>query len=226
MTVTNCLAVLEAMNAGSNQNFEAISVIYAGLLSSWGEELSSRVVKRAALHCKWRPSPAELRETAARLESPVPSADDAMYEVSELVNRYGVHGRPDPQNPRVRVPGPPPFSHPLIERTVRYSGGWENVCDGKAQYQEGGLRGSFKATYSRSEIEWVEAVAVCLESGTRPAAMFPVWKPFGVAAAPVAIPEPAILPGELWNGGGAIVSPRYSRLSRGNDVRVLEGATR
>ncbi len=225
--VDKCLAMLEAMNSGQGQSFTAMWDIYNLLLGQWGDVLSIKVCTHAALHCKWRPSPAELREIAAKLESPVPSADDAWSEVRSLVNQYGIHARPHPVRPTIRIAGPPDFTHPLIERVVRYCGGWEDVCDGKAQMQTGGLRGAFVATYTRTETEWVESVAKCLESQIRPAELFPVWKPFDISAAMVVVDTPRIVKASDNPSLPALPVTRYSRLLRNpSETRQIQGATK
>lgn len=176
-----CLAIIEGMNAGNAQSFDALWEIYDGLLTAWGEMLAKRVCTHAALTCKWRPSPAELREIAARLESPTPTADAALTEVQNLIRRFGANAMPHPENPRVLIMGEPPFSHPLVGAAVRRLGGWARICAGEAQYQEGGFDGAFRAVFDRAADDFREQVAVALQTGIRPAELFPCYVPFAEA---------------------------------------------
>lgn len=184
-----CLGIIEGMNAGSGQSFDALWDIYDALLTAWGDTLARRVCTHAALTCKWRPSPAELREIAARIESPTPNADAALTEVQTLIRRYGANAAPHPDNPNVRVMGEPPFSHPLVGAAVRRLGGWARICAGEAQYQEGGFDGAFRAVYDRAEGDFREQVSAALQQGVRPPGLFPPYVPF--AAARVVQPLPA-----------------------------------
>lgn len=181
--VTEMLSLLQAMNAANNQNWDVQWRIYHLLLFRWPDELGREVVTHAALNCKWRPSPAELREIAAKMESPVPAVDAAMEEVLTLMRRHGAYAAPHPDfpdRPGIRTLGEPPFSHPLIASAVRRLGGWVGLCEGDTQYQSGGLQGSFRDVYNRSSSEWHEKVMECLDNGTRPAALFPPYTPFQV----------------------------------------------
>ncbi len=176
--VGECLGMLEAMNAGNNQSFDALWRIYNTLLSAWGDDLSMRVCTHAVLTCKWRPAPAKLREIAARLESPTPNADAALTEVQTLIRRFGSNAMRHPERPSVRVMGEPDFSHPLVESAVRRIGGWARICAGEAQYQEGGFEGAFRAVYDRAETDFLEQVSVALQQGVRPAELFPRYAVF------------------------------------------------
>jgi len=175
------LALLQAMNAGSAQNWNAQWMIYDLVISRWSESLTRRVVQHAALTCEWRPSPAKLREIAATLESPFPSADLALDEMLTLLRRFGSNAAPHPKfpnRPNILGPGAPTFTHPLIAAAIRRLGGWETICDGEAQYQEGGLQGAFRAVYDRAAEEWKGKVIECLDNGTRPPSLFPDYRPF------------------------------------------------
>lgn len=189
-----CLGMLEAMNAGNNQSFAALWKIYNALLSAWGDDLAMRVCTNAVLTCKWRPSPAELRELAARLESPTPTADAALTEVQVLIRRFGANAMQHPERPSVRVMGEPDFSHPLVESAVRRIGGWARICAGEAQYQEGGFDGAFRAVYERAESDFREQVAAALQQGIRPAELFPRYATFAesrLVQVPKVAPHPA-----------------------------------
>ena len=177
-----CLSLLEAMNAAANAAAWPVqSQIYEMLLSCWTGELARRVVRYAVMNCRWRPTVAELREIAAKIESPIPARDEAFAEVIYYVREYGMNAAPHPKspdNPNIRACGPPRFSHPLVAAAVRRCGGWEAICEGAAQYQGGGLSEHFKGNYDRAAEGWYASVAVALESGERPAELFPDYRPF------------------------------------------------
>lgn len=180
-TIDRMLVLLEGMNAPASQNWETAWQVYDYVLRRWPLDLAGRVVDRALMTCRWRPSVAELREIAAKLESPKPTVDEALDEVLTLITRFGAFGKRDPDNPHCYLAGPPEFSHPLVAAVVRRVGDWEAICAGDSQHQSGGLHGAFREAYGRSAQDWESQVQACLDSGTRPVALFPVYKPFSPA---------------------------------------------
>lgn len=121
-----CLALIEAMP--STQEFGvAHRQLYGFVLRHLGEDLSRAAVQEAALTCRWRPSPAELRELAVHQAVPLPDASEVIAEIAGLLESVGLYGVVHPENPRVRLPGAPPMS-PLATEVVRRLGGWERLC--------------------------------------------------------------------------------------------------
>lgn len=181
-----CLALLEGMNAGNGQSWEAQWKLYDLLLSRWDEATTRRTVEWAVFHCKWRPSVAELREIAANLCAPVPTADEALEELRTLIAEFGRYAAPHPDYPErfpyMAGPGIPVFTHPLIESTVRRLGGYIAICDGEAQYQEGGLSGAFRAVYNRAAESWRDRVADALMTGDRPSLLFDTYPPLDTSS--------------------------------------------
>lgn len=175
------LALIQGLNASASQNWDTQVNLYDLLLSRWPMDLAIRVTQHAALNCKWRPSPLELRQIAARMESPRPTEDQALDEVLSLINRVGAMAKRDPKNPNCRIAGEPAFTHPLVAATVRRVGGWEMLCAGDSQHQSGGLQGAFRAAYNRACEEWDQEVMACLDRGERPAEWFPPYLPFAPA---------------------------------------------
>lgn len=205
--LAECLSLLEAMptSSESTTKWAAQARVWTLVLQKMGGGTAKRAVEWSIFNCKWRPSFAELRQIAAKIESPLPDRDAAFAEVLYWIRKRGMNAKQDPQNPRIFYPGAPDFSHPLIAAAVKRCGGWEAICSGDAQMQEGGLSGHFKGNYDRAAVLWVEKVQESLESGKpRNSALFPAWTPFDAvsleAEAKRAIapkPAPAPLSGPL-----------------------------
>jgi hypothetical protein len=152
-----CMALLMGMHSG--QEWSPMQThVYALVLSSIGEEYSRAAVTHAVLNLKWRPAPAELRQIAARLASPAPTADEAFAEIVDRANRDGFYAKPDPENPNVRLAGPPPFSHPLVAQMVPLCGGWEHICNGAAG-MDMGLKKQVIGAYPAIVEKWEQEVA-------------------------------------------------------------------
>ncbi len=183
-----CLALLRAMNGPAWDDSQ--QALYEFLLDTWDDETGRAAVRQAVLAEKWRPSVAELRQNAARLASPLPSAEAAYAEVTAKERRYGFNARRDPDRPHVFLPGEPEWSHPIVGRAVRWCGGWRGVCAGDMQFQAGGESGAFKAVYEKVRQEWLREVAaqLSLPAAERDPALFAPYAPFEGAS--LALPPP------------------------------------
>lgn len=185
----DCLALLAPMEG--NPWSEAQSQRYTLALDRMDEDLGRAAVS-ALCQGKWRSSPEEILQAAARRISPIPSADTAYLEMVWKAENVGLFGRTNPRRPTVFLEGPPPFSHPLVARAVQVCGGWRAICTGEAQFQEG-LSKQFRGAYDRLSREWVQSVVniLHLPECERPAALLPRWKPFEL---PTGWQEPSLHP--------------------------------
>lgn len=187
-TYAYCLTVLEVMpsSADSTAKWDAHRLLWARTLKQLGPSLSKRSVEFALDNLKWRPSFAELRMIAAKLESPIPDRDAAYAEVLHKIQQFGAYGAPmkdfEDRFPDMRQLGTPPFSHALVAVAVQRCGGWQAICDGEAQYQEGGFSGHFKGNYDRAAETWYEKVIAAIDQGERPAHLFPAFEPYEPAS--------------------------------------------
>jgi hypothetical protein len=129
--------------------------IYAMIFAPISYDLGLAVVSEAILHEEWRPAPATLRRIMARMLSPIPD-DNATY--AEIVYKAGKHGSMGRQTgPNSWEEGPPPMSHPVVSLTVGYCGGWQSICSGEAQMQEG-LRKQVRSAHGSAAVVWQERV--------------------------------------------------------------------
>lgn len=158
--IDECISLLQFMNSGQIWS-DGLANIYEMVLISVGEKWALPTMRHIVLNETWRPAPADIRKIAARLASPYPLMDDAYSEMMYLANRLGINARQCKHNPTIYLRGEPQFSHPLIAQTVRGIGGWEAICTGEAQMQEG-LAKQFKGAYTRYSEQWVSDVAQVL----------------------------------------------------------------
>jgi len=187
------------MNSGQIWSI-GLANIYEMVLNSIGEEWSRKVCEFIVLNESWRPAPADVRKIAAKLASPIPSVDDAYSEMMYLAEKEGTYGFQCDHDPNVYFKGEPQFTHPLILQTVKGIGGWEAICTGEAQMQEG-LAKQFKGAYSRYSEQWVSDVAnvLSLPAQERPKKLFPppIPKPNGYT---IKLTNPDDAPKQLTNG--------------------------
>lgn len=154
-----CFTLLSLMNSGREQSWrEELKPLYALILRPLDDEIGCSAVQWAVLHEEWRPSPAKLRQIAAKVASPYPSAEECYAEIMDKAQNVGLYGRPDPKNPDVYLEGPPPMSHPLVSRIVPHLGGWQYVCTGEAQMQEG-LKKQVAGSHETVMRQWEQEVA-------------------------------------------------------------------
>ena len=108
-----CLALLSEMNS-TQKWISATTQLYDVVLEALGEEWSVKAVKHAVLTEQWRPAPAQLRQIAAQLASPVPNEGDCFAEFWQAVQ----YSQPRPE-----------WSHAIIGEVVRRLGGWKYFRD-------------------------------------------------------------------------------------------------
>lgn len=170
-----CLTMLELMNS-SIENTWSIprAKLYRLVFRMIGSDASQAACLQAMLIEQWRPSPARLREIAAEIASPCPSADDAYAEMMEKAATLGIYGARHATRPSIMIEGEPSFSHALISKTVAQCGGWRMICSGEAQMSEG-LSKQFKSAYRGNVERWVQdvAAALSLPAPQRPRHLFP-----------------------------------------------------
>jgi hypothetical protein len=187
--LSDALAILQAMKGAP---WELQFDLYSAALERLPEHLIEAAVSRLAGET-WRPAPFDIVRQAVKIEMarragtgrplghPFPTGDEAYAEIVQKIQDFGRNGRVEfPDRPSIRTAGPPPFSHPLVAKTVAMIGGWEAICSGEANYAEG-LAKQVKSVYERQAENWVEqgARALCLpEEASR--ACFPRWQPFEI----------------------------------------------
>lgn len=172
------LAMLSEMATGvSNTWTKGKMQIYLMVLRSLGEEAARRTVNYAVMNCKWRPEPAELREIAAKLYSPLPPVGEMWRECWHKAITQG-YDRPQ-------------WSHPAIGDIVTAIGGWRylrSVCwlDSDARFREG-LQRRFETAYTERAESWWKQVADQLQfpPEERDPHYFPAYEVFN---------PPALLP--------------------------------
>lgn len=171
-----CLTLLETMQSGQEWS-KPLAQMYLMAFQTLGETCSRLAVQWACLNEKWRPSPAELRQFAARIASPYPDAEAAYSEILHKAQAVGLYGRPDPKRPTVFVEGAPPMSHPIVSQIVGYCGGWEQICSGEANKAEG-LRKQVRSAHESVSREWEAKVIenLALPESKRDPRYFPVWR--------------------------------------------------
>lgn len=177
-----CLGLLGAMN--SQRPIEEQIEIYSIVLDVIGEEYGLKTVQHAILHDEWRPSPARLRQIAARVAAPYPSAEDCYSEILDKAIRVGAYGVPHPQRENILLEGQPPMSHPIMDRIVAHLGGWRFICEGDAQMQEG-LKKQVGSSHATVSGQWEEEVIRQFElpRNQRTQAYFRTYKPYRPALA-------------------------------------------
>lgn len=91
---------------------DGASALYTLALGSWDDSVGRAVLLHAAKNCRWRPSPAELREIAIRLICPVPSQSEVRHEIGRFCNQFS-----DPARRRNAA-------HEVTNAVVDWLGGW------------------------------------------------------------------------------------------------------
>lgn len=188
-SLLECFTLLSTMNCGREQTWsDRLRPVYALVLRKLEDELGKAAVEYAVLHEEWRPAPARLLEIAAELASPIPDAEMCYSEVVHEAQEQGLFAMPLPENPNIKLEGPPPFSHPIIAQIVRYCGGWKYICAGDANMAEG-LKKQVRGSHESISRQWKEEVKrqVILPPGKRNHGMFPVY------VAPTILP-PVLVP--------------------------------
>lgn len=170
------------MNCGKDQQWgDRHRPVYAIALRRLTDGEGKAAVRWAVLHEEWRPTPARLLEIAADVASPVPDSEMAYSEIITLAQSEGKYAMPHPDNPNIKIEGPPRFSHPLIAQVVSYCGGWDLICSGEANMQEG-LKKQVRGAHESIADQWTEQVKVqlALPPGKRDQRYFPAWKPIAL----------------------------------------------
>lgn len=154
---------LRRMKTGPGQEWDDdLRENCALVLAPLDDEIGLAAVLHAVKNEEWRPAPARLRQIAAEVASPIPDHEQAYAEIIYKAQIIGTHGTPDPANPNVSYTGPPPMSHPAISRIVAYLGGWEMVCNGEAQMQEGLVK-QVRGAHESVARQWRQEVSAQLE---------------------------------------------------------------
>lgn len=181
--LSKCFTLLSVMNCGREQPWdEAHKDLYELLFERIGsDEEALSAVQWAALHEEWRPSPARLLAIASEQASPIPDAEQCYAEIIIQAQNVGIYGKPDPNNPNIRLAGPPPFSHPVVGQIAAYCGGWEFICSGEANMQEG-LRKQVRGAHESVGRQWFEEVGrqLLLAPAARNRRYFPQRKMFAI----------------------------------------------
>lgn len=143
-----CLSLLAEMRS-DNTWTRGKAQIYAYILENLGEQASRRSVQWAIENTRWRPEPAELREIAANLYSPLPPPGELWRELWYKATTQGY------DRPR--------WSHPILEDLVDDLGGWKHlrsICwpDSDPGFQ-GALQRRFDQAYEAARQDWWRAVA-------------------------------------------------------------------
>lgn len=181
-TLQACFTLLSTMACGREQEWsDRLRPVYALALRNLDDDTGKRAVEYAVLHETWRPAPARLLEIAAEIASPIPDAEAVYGEIARKVQTEGVYARPHPDRPSIKLEGPPPFSHPIVERIVHYCGGWPMICNGESNFAEG-LKKQVRGAHDSVSAEWREKVKrqLTLPAVQRDRRMFPQWKPFAL----------------------------------------------
>lgn len=193
---SHCLTLLAAMNAGSGNEWTAgHTQLYEIVLTAIGEGHARRAVQWAVLNEEWRPSPAKLRQIAARLAAPYPDAELCYAEIWTKAARIGLYGKQHPDRPNIRLAGPPDFTHPVIRQIIGCLGGWEAICTGEAQMQEG-LKKQVRAAHASVSERWEREVSrqLTLPPAERDMRYFAPYEPYAVpdgwSDEPAEIPAP------------------------------------
>lgn len=155
--------------------------MYTAVLCRWPDEFAERVLRQAFESEEWRPAPARLLSIGVEVAAPVPDADLCYAEIMHKASAVGLYGRPDPERPSVRLPGPPPMSHPLVARIVSLCGGWQMICTGEAGMQEG-MRKQVRSAHETAVGEWRQRVLSAWESGKPAPALFRNYPPYELPA--------------------------------------------
>lgn len=151
--VEECISILSTMNSANAQAFgEAHALTYALILSELGAEAGRAACVQAIKTLKWRPSPAELREIAANLVSPLPAPCVLWGEFwhKAIHQNYAT----------------PAFTHPLLDAITVQLGGWRHIRsnywpDSHPAHIDA-LRSRFDAIYAQCSEAWREAVCAQL----------------------------------------------------------------
>lgn len=193
-----CMALLMGMNSGQEWQ-PAHTQVYDLVLRAIGPEYGPQAVEWAVLNEQWRPSPARLRQIAARLASPYPDAESAYAEILHKAQTVGLYGQAVPGRPNIHLAGSPAFSHPVVARVIAFCGGWESVCTGEANMAEG-LKKQVRGAHESIAGQWEQAVSqqLALPEDRRDRRYFPRWTPYLLPAewheesALMALPEPEV----------------------------------
>ena len=246
-THDQCMDMLRVMpsSAAQDAKWDDLKKLYSIALLRLQDGDAKMAVEWSALNEKWRPSPARLLEIAAEQASPVPDAETVYAEIVRQVQTEGLYARPHPDRPSIKLEGPPPFSHPIVEKIVHYCGGWPMVCNGESNYAEG-LKKQVRGAHESVSADWRENVKaqLMLPAEQRNMRFFPKWKSFALPAEwtpdyqlpaiePQRFEEPSVsdLPAAIRSQIAAIAAKRMlppppppgripgkSRISRTNDL--------
>lgn len=169
--IEECLVLLEMMNSSNAQTFGAAHAkAYGLILCELGEEASRTAVTRALKTLRWRPSPAEIREIAADLASPLPPVGLLWQEFWHKAITDG-YARPD-------------WTHPILDDMAAQMGGWQSVRETSwpdshpAHVDAQRIR--FEAIYAQVLGQWREAVCeqLSLPRASRDPRYFPARRDF------------------------------------------------
>lgn len=178
-TLAECYVLLSMMNAGREQKWDdGHKPLYELALKPLTDAEGVGAVKWAALNEEWRPSPARLIQIAAEQSSVIPDAEQSYAEIIGKAQSEGLFAMPHPERPSIKLEGPPPFSHPIVEKITHFCGGWRAICEGEANFSEG-LKKQVRSAHESVSRQWREEVKqqLLLPPSQRNPRYFPAYVP-------------------------------------------------
>lgn len=149
-TQNTCLELLAGMLSPTQPWSEPTGSLYAYVMQNWSDDIALESVKHAAAHEQFRPSPATLRQIAAKLATeaagPIPSITALRQEIRKLVVWHGERA------------ASARHSHPLVSAIVEEMGNWRSM--GRMNSDQ--VDDAFPAAYQRAVKHLYDEVASTL----------------------------------------------------------------
>ena len=134
-TQHTCLEILAGMLSPTQVWTEPTGQLFAYVMQNWSDDIALDAVRHAATHEQFRPSPATLRQIAARLSaesaSPLPSLSQVRSEVRRLIAYHGERA------------GKAAHSHPIIAAVVEEFGDWYSLGRMSSDEVDNGFAGAY-----------------------------------------------------------------------------------
>lgn len=203
-TQTLCLEMLAGMQSPAQKWTEAVGSLYILAMQGWADDIAVQAVRHAALTEQYRPSPAVLRQIAARLVAPVPPAAALRAEVRDLLVRHG--------GARAHLA---PTSHPVVALLADELGGWRVL----GRMETAQIDQAFPGAYQRAVAEFEAKAAdelLALPPRERAARLAPVDGDRKALAAPVVLDDPEWFERHRERG-------RKVNVTRAASARVVSG---
>jgi len=115
--LNECTNLLSALPSPTQPWNEAALALYVLALKDWPDHVGRAACQHAALNCRWRPTPVELREIALARFAPAPSLESVVEAVRRVIVRHPPEERAAAAK---RI-------HPVAARVVDHLGGWGAV---------------------------------------------------------------------------------------------------